>query len=818
MSPKKGIGALQHPPRPQTLSEAKDACKRAGIRNSTEYKRRHGQFGLPAHPERVYSDEWRSYVDFFDIPELISYKDLKSQARAQGVMSKKEYTQWVRSLDSRAYPLAPEEAYPDEWENWYDFCGKERPYKPKYISKPYRAWAEKIDTFMRQAAGGSSKETQLCRFVRLFIEKHDKSKAPEEFLAKKKVHIKPLKNELDSLKTDNARRSLILAVNEFLDFIITHDLTIEDEDTGEIVRIMDARNPLALLLNDKAVTTPQRSETTKPCLQYYFVKKARDWIIPKSARTFRNLAHLQQFDTDWVKIKRTLIDPSDPDCIHTTFGNHYYIWSPVDWIHTYTLAMVPLRGRQIAYNDSGEADKEIADLDDQGNIAWINNPSPLAGKLNKQSFIKKMADGSPGMFVTTNKTSNQGAGYSIPWMPEELAYWLIRLRKWQQKYNPISQPTPWTACQRTNLNEVQLKAKGANCFLFRSFGQAEPKNPTQALTPRLAAALFNVQPQDLALATVNGSRTHLSNYKSAYTPHSMRVSLITAYVVDGGLPPAVVMKVVGHSSIVMTIYYCKFSHGQIRERFDEAEKRMLKSQAEATQKTIEQNRIEAVKNQLVGSSSDLLRSLTNSVPAGNYVFRDYGICPYAASRCDDGGDLIGATGLHRPVASGHLGSQNCLQCRHFITGPAFLGGLIAISNEIQLEAKQYSYHYSEIQDKIDLIERELDELDRQEHIADAKGISFDTTKRQRSETELRRLASVHESSAKKMDSLLCDLQSAYRHIRNCQSLTHDKDDFALIRSSEGELRIEVEETPYFEQLHEICENANFIHFIFSVSW
>src|SRR5690606_12727957 len=180
-----------------------------------------------------------------------------------------------------------------------------------------------------------------------------------------------------------------------------------------------------------------------------------------------------------------------------------------------------------------------------------------------------------------------------------------------------------------------------NCFLFRAFGEFEPKNPTSVLTNRLAAALYHIQPSSLRLAECSGNEYRLSNYKSKYTPHSMRVSLITAYIMDMGMPVEVVMKVVGHSSIVMSIYYCKVTQKDIRQKFEESEKRALKSQADAIQTTIEHNNIESVKNQLVGSNQDLLLSLTNDVPAGNYIFRDYGICPFAATRCDDGGEEIG---------------------------------------------------------------------------------------------------------------------------------------------------------------------------------
>ncbi len=796
-----------------SLAELKAICKAHGISNTVEYKERYKEIpGLPAHPERHFRNEWSSYSEFFDIPQVKPYNELKQEVQAQKIKSKREYTSWVNSLNDSRYPRAPEEAYKDDWENWFDFCGKERPYKPEYISASYKVWAEKIQEFMKQAYGGGTKVTHLCRFVRMYVEKHDKSRTPQELLTKERVNIRPFREELKRLPTDNFRRNIIIAVNEFLNFVISNDLTDEDEETGEIIRVLDARNPFQLLADDKSVTAPIRNESTKPCLQYYFVRKVQEWIIPEGVKTFKDLTHLQKFDADWVKIPDSLVDLTDPDCIVRKQGNQYYLWSPIDWIHTYALTKVPLRGRQIAYNDSGEGDSEIADLDENGTIKWIRNTGSLTRTTKAQSFIKKLPDGNLGMYVTTNKTSNNGAGYSIPWIPEDLAYWLVRLRKWQQKYNPIAKATSWTLCKRTNLNEVQLKAKGVNCFLFRAFNDIEPKNPSSALTMRLAAALYHIQPSSLKLSELKGNTYRLSNYKSKYTPHSMRVSLITAYIMDLGMPVEIVMKVVGHSSIVMSIYYCKVTQRDIRQRFEEAEKKALKSQAESTQAAIEQNNIESIRNQLVGSNKDLLQSLTNDVPAGNYVFRDYGICPFAASRCDDGGEEIGATKVHSPTPSGYLGVQNCLRCRHFITGPVFLGGLLSITNEILLEANDQSEVCSQLQEKVTEINEKVNELDRLEYLANLKQKPFDASQRSSFEFKLRKLESEYESAAKKMDMLLCDLQSTYKLIQLSQSVANDciaSDDsnLALIKMLNSEVQVEIDDASHFQQLHEICENA-----------
>ena len=668
---------------------------------------------------------------------------------------------------------------------------------------------------MTKARGGAMKESHLCRFVRLYIEPFDQSKTPHAFLVQEKFDIKPFRDVIENITSEPMKRKLVIAVNEFLDYIIDNDLTIEDEETGEIVRVDNARNPFSLLLSQQNISSNSiRSETTKPCLQYHFVKKAQEWIIPNDAQSFQELKHLHKFDADWIKVNFDQLDLYDPDCVYRVVDNQTYLWCPIDWIHTYTLTKVPLRGRQIAYNDSGEADEYLAELDPQNKIIWQKNSSPLSGLTKEQSFIKRMPDGKMGMFVTTNKTNNNGQGYTIPWIPEDLAYWLVKLRKWQQKYNPISGPSTWLECQRTNLNELQRKAKGINCFLFRRFNDFEPAAVSNALTPRLAAALFHIQPSNLILTTLEGNPATLGCYKSKYTPHSMRVSLITAYVLEMGLPIEIVMKVVGHSSVLMSIYYCKVSNLDIRTRLEEGEKIAFKSEVESIQKIIEQNKIENIKNQLIGNNTELLQALSNEVPAGNYVFRDYGICPFAASRCEDGGEIIKSSSFFSPTPQGYLGIQNCIRCRHFITGPAFIGGLLAISNEILLQSNDQSEICSKLQNIIIQLNDDLDNLEKEEYIANLKQQKFEgSLQRAKLETELRNYESEYETAAKKLDMLLCDIQSAYSHITKCHqlinnnALSENSDKLSLITTENAEVILEFEEVSHYQQLQEVCENA-----------
>lgn len=798
-------------PKKYTYSELKSLCKELGLTDSHLYRNNYKAHGLPAHPERIYN-EWISYRDFFDLPEFVSYQTLKKIIADKQLKNAREYKKFIYSENNPTLPLDPQTAYADEWENWYLFLGKPEPFKPEFIPSEYQIWRFKIEEFMKSARGGGSKISNLCRFVRLYIIPYDGSASPHAFVTQKVFDLKPLKLVIEGLNTPFMKKAFVRAASEFLDYIIINELTSEDEETGEIVRINNARNPITLYVEQfsNISAPPSRTETARPCLQYHFVKNAQNWIVPSSAKSFRDLKHLHQFDADWIKVERKLIDITDEDCVFKREGSDYYLWIPTDWVMTYTLTKIPLRGRQIAYNDSGEADKYIADLDESGKVVWRINTLAFAGMTDNQAFISKMPDNQIGIFTTTNKTKNDGKGYTIPWMPEDLAYWLVRLRKWQQKYNPIVKPTAWTECVRTSFNESQLIEKGINCFLFRRFDDFEPANTTNALTFRLAAALYHIQPKSLTLAELRGSPSSISAYESVFTPHSMRVSLITAYIMEMGMPIEVVMKIVGHSSVIMSIYYCKVSNQDIRQRLEEGEKLALKSEVETIQKTIEQQKIEEVKNQLVGSNHDLLSALDNSVPAGNFVFRDYGICPYAATKCNEGGEVI-STYLNAPVPSGYLGTQNCLRCRHFVTGPAFLGGLIAIANEILLQSNEQSEACRNLQQKINKIQDKIQNLERQEYIANAKGVKFlHDEERRRFEIDLRNTESQYETVAMKLDMYLCDLQACYAHIKRSQSLIAgdgESSGLALITSSEAEVRIEIEEVSQYQQLQEVCENA-----------
>lgn len=93
------------------------------------------------------------------------------------------------------------------------------------------------------------------------------------------------------------------------------------------------------------------------------------------------------------------------------------------------------KGRQIIYCDSGEADLEIANFLQRKLFGRKQNT--LSGLTDCQSMINKTQSGDFGVYYTSNKTSFGGSGYKTPFMPIELAYWLIKLRKWQENITQL---------------------------------------------------------------------------------------------------------------------------------------------------------------------------------------------------------------------------------------------------------------------------------------------------------------------------------------------------------------------------------------------
>ncbi|WP_244915176.1 gamma-mobile-trio integrase GmtZ [Photobacterium swingsii] len=825
---------------PEKINEIgtfKRACIVLGIRNSQHYREvRRTNPILPAKPEKM--DGWTTWYDALNIPKLYSYDELRKLVRSNGIKTLKQYTQYrIESHDPRL-AVKPEGYYKNKgWTNAYDFFGACRPYQVKYFTQEWILWADKIEEFLKSARGGDTKAKDLCEFVREYIEPNDFEECPLEFLTRGSTNIQPMLHLFEQVPVTR-KKKWIFSINEFLDWIISNYLILEDTETGEVTHIKGAKNPFSHVNFSGEVAPQVINETDKMALPYQYVKQGREWMFPSDSiekkLSYRDLAHLHHFSSDWVKINdNSLLDKNDPDCVFKVENGKTFLWFPTYWTYTYSLMQLPARGMQIVYCDSGEADKELADFKN-GKVIWNKNRTMLAGLTNQQGMVSKSGQGEFGVHYTSNKTKFDGSGYTIPFMPIELAYWLVKLRKWQQKYNPLKEPTKWLDCERTNLNEVQRKQKGSNCFLFRDYLEKEPGTFGGRLTTRLASALYFSGKNDIKMATYQGLKYNqsikelektqtipLSHFKSPYTPHSMRVSLINAYAYELGIPLEVIMKLVGHSSIIMSIYYLKSDKtgANLREKMELGEKEALSKATQTLRSFVEQQRIEEVKSQLVGSSVDLLSSLDNARPASSYQWKDFGICPVGGAFCSEGGCPVATkANIYHPVPAGYLGEQNCFQCRFFITGPAFLVGLAAMFNEISLAVNTQSIRYTSLGQKLDDIAEKIDVIDHQLY-----KIKADSSEKSTLESDRRKLVGerIHlnseiETRAKKLDLYLSDMNVIHRHIHNCQILMRNpkentENHYQLIVPHEFTLGVDLDEVSNFHQLSEVCSNAELYH-------
>ena len=486
----------------------------------------------------------------------------------------------------------------------------------------------------------------------------------------------------------------------------------------------------------------------------------------------------------------------------------YELWSPVKVVANYTLFSMPLRGQQICWLDSGEGDEFIPIWHD-GKVYWVKNTSHLATRKRNYGFLRKGSDdGELSSYITTNKTGRKFGGYDIPYMPEDLAYWVIQLRDWQSKYNPIEELTPWTRIKlRQRTNKDILKRRGKQAFLFRdpaSMACEEKVSPmftTTAFTRTVPALLFHSQrPGDELAERIQKKKT--VEYKSPFPPHALRVSLITAYIVDGGMPITVISKLVGHSSLVMTIYYTKVGHSRMRKELAGAEKRAVEQSLDRYEDLIIQKKIDEARPELIATDRTTLEQCLNSDwPAAAFQLMSIGICPMGGAKCDEGGEPAFERkheAVYGPVPTGYLGARNCPRCRFFMTGPAFLGGLSAIANEIILEINVIRKEYHEL-------EQQREALDDERYDAECAGTIFG------SERRLKKVTSAYEEKAKKLDTLACDLQHLYRLITQSTELLNknETDKHQLIVSDNYvELGMHLEEQQSdFRLLAEVCANA-----------
>lgn len=696
----------------------------------------------------------------------------------------------------------------------------------------------------RQKTGVSHRRKALDSFLMDYLIGCDLPRHPIVFLTR--TTLKPVFSEvLVKRKTRGAAGQLCPSgvkqsnyVADFLDWVLADKLSLEDGH-GHRVIPHALHNPVARL---SSAGLPASPETVRAALSIRYIKELRTMLA--EGPNFRDWTWAQLAmeggtkGGDWFVVDPTLVNPDDPDCVwrerETTAHEQKTLklaprvtelWSPVRAVALYVKLELPLRTFQVRMLDSGEADTWRYVHGALGGN-FVLNDSPLANgsasrPYQRGVFHRSANDSGAGLFINTNKTADinkaeNAKGYVIPWAHESVLSWLEKLRHWQERYNPISAPTGWVELAAKHFGftpphpEV-LEARGNACFLFRD---ATAANDDDRLKPIISAALD--RPWYLLLARLeqrclardetldDGTPIQFVNQSSQtmthYPPHALRVSLISYLVLDLQLPLAVVSKLIaGHASLIMTLYYTKFGYAYMKEVLSAAERNTLAADAASHRRFLMDATMEQVSQRFASVSVDAVRAAIGHKSAATFVFEDKGICPVGGSMCDVGGEPINNKAdrkLFAPVP-GHP-ERNCVRCRFFLSGPAFLPGLQAHFNAISYEAHERAERHNDLQDEVTRLENRRADCERD-------GRLFTETR------ELEKLSHRYEAEAEAMGKLVNDLQATYHLVARSLEIMKQSTQEGVQLVAVGEMNdIQVGFTETKSELHQIevlCENA-----------
>lgn len=589
-------------------------------------------------------------------------------------------------------------------------------------------------------------------------------------------------------------------VSRFIEYVLNHYYSVEDDNGIRIVPT-EFRNPIPGIPEAVGGHAGENQESDKNVLPYHFIAQLRSLLCPAEATSFAdwNWAHavdVKNGTGSWYVVPFDLIDKTDPDCVWRMRATNYdernkygygdtvfELWSPVLAVAIYVKLLLPLRTYQVRMLDSGEADTARYV---QGN--WVKNMSPLAEGTEKnplnRGVFRQMTDNikhvsMTGLYINTNKTADRGKeewrkGYTIPWEHPEVLRWLEKLRDWQAKYNPIVGPMPWVRLNNKHIGaakaEASLNAMGSTCFLFRdAAGKGDDRfkpityvaldSPWYKLLQTLENQCATNKVLDIAGNPLVFVRA--GSQKTTYYPlHSLRVSLITAYAIEGGVPMAILSKcIAGHARLIMTLYYTKAGITYCTETMDAATKRLMVNEQENFARWLKDKSYEQMEASAAFNDPAAIRAVIQAVQHGvSLVKDDKGFCPKGGWGCDSGGvyanDYTGKT-TYGEVPG--YPQKNCPRCRWFFTGPAFIDGLNNHWNHIQLQM-------GDVGERVAKLEGQIISLEDQQFECQEDDLPF------MEQDQLATLRKIYQAEVEKNNKHAEDSSATYRLIARCTIL------------------------------------------------
>ena len=408
-------------------------------------------------------------------------------------------------------------------------------------------------------------------------------------------------------------------------------------------------------------------------------------------------------------------------------------------------------------------------------------------------------------------------------------YWLEKLRNWQSKYNPVQSRTSWTALDGRHIptkSNVQLAGYPDTCFLFRLAearqGERHLTVPDQALQYAWFKLLERLQIRLAARgeAHANGAPIRLvpplemshGGKKTFYPLHSLRVSLVTALALEGKVPFPILQKLVGHSGLLMTLYYAKPSATHVSAALSEAAQRLEAGKEASIQNFLLDTDLAqlldlAICTNPLGLAAAVPEHPASRNPAG-WMPMHHGLCLVGGNTsgvesngslggCYNGGPKIttSSSGTHSPVPGG---SRNYVRCRWFVTGAQHLPALVAQFNTTP-------NHFHEPRNVCLPREANLQALKRRRAAAEAANEPFGEL------ATLREAERIWEACMKRFSDLAEDLVACWQLVERCKATLDRPSDGGTTLVAAGtafDVNVALEETESeLLQLSVVCQDA-----------
>lgn len=589
---------------------------------------------------------------------------------------------------------------------------------------------------------------------------------------------------------------------EFLNWMLSTQFTDED-DHGRPICLPGLYNPMKAKTSHGEV----RTETGREAMPTRFLHMLAEIL------TENNWAFAKRFE----RLGRSDFFP----WMDRNTGDYTQTWSPVRAYLVWLKLRMPFRTFQIRYLDSGEADTMRFDRQTEtmvrntGHLASGSAAAPVDRGVLQMIWDGRAGRAEPFLRISTNKTAdiNKDAwnrGYDCPYAPSDVIALLASLRDWQENHNPLNSAVAWAEVPELVERFAAQQLEGmSSCFLFRdpcdknsalpiSNGRVRVLwlNLIEELEKRLDAQGITMpdgRPYQLVVSRTKDGRPA----SVVYDLHGLRVSLITAFY-ESGVPAEVLMKIVGHATVVMTLYYTKLGVAHITDIMTEAQARLLCGEQEAWARFQRQRQFDDLK-QVVAANDDAGIIAFESGSGASLIFMDIGICPVGGARCDTGGPALPRDKEYGPVPGGRT---NCAACRYFVSGPPFLHGLVAHFNALSQTAADKSGRRR-------ALESLFEELDAARRAAAFSGEPFLGHREwHRASVDLDEITDALDQTLLRMNALVRIIDQSRRIL----SATPDNSTAratALVVSDLGAVEAAFEETTEFDLVDQICQSSTF---------